>query len=92
MQSLKKSMRGHRYNYPFRIFLGVLDIPDFFFQTEDAGTKPMCEEKMTVPPPPPPAPTCATYSYYINIPQTLPGCQNVCNLIKADVLSGLIKD
>ena len=38
----------------FQIFLGVLDIPDFFWrQTVDAGPYPTYEEKVRVPPPPP---------------------------------------
>ena len=38
----------------FKIFFGVLDIPDFFWrQTVDAGPNPTYEEKVRVPSPPP---------------------------------------
>ena len=38
----------------FQIFLGVLDIPDIFWQqTVDAGPNPTYEEKVRVPPPTP---------------------------------------
>ena len=51
----------------FQIFLGVLDITDFFWrQTVDAGPNPTYEEKVRVPPPPPP-PHLRTHSPWVTV-------------------------
>ena len=46
----------------FKIFFGVLDIPDIFLrQTVDSGPNPTYEEKVRVPTPPPPPPHTHTH-------------------------------